>query len=829
MTDQRSDVINAYIRHGWALTPLTKGKSPGINGWDQRGAALKSAEILQPWWGVGLMHAYSGTMAFDVDDWEETKKYGIDVDALYAAPDAVTIISGKKNKGKLLYRMPWGMVFPTKKYIIKVPGGPTQGHTKSHMVFELRCGTSEDLTVQDVLPPSIHPDTGKPYEWGGRGHWSRLPTIPDQLLRIWREMLVDHRPAQVDGVDASWEEIQQALAYINPDCSRDDWRNVGMALRWAGDLRFNSDQAFHLWDTWSKQAPHRYPTGPNETAKQWASFRNNKNTLITLSTLFYMARENGWVRPTPDASVLFQGVTPAKPQDILSVFKPQPPEVDLSLWPPVLAKRAQEVGDGVGCDPSVPLWAGLAAVCGAIDARMRLELNPTFRVPPVLWLMTLGDPAAKKTPGSTPMLDPLTNIEVSEFPRYKQELMDWEAKEIIHAKAYKVWEAYLQGDGGLMDPSQAPVPAELPVKPEPVRIVVQDITSQALARSAAERPRGLLCHLDEMSGWINKLVARNSGEDRSTWVMAYESKRYELERVGAGRVTVENLAVSVYGNVQPRVLAENFDALATDGLLQRFLPVVVRTDKDRRGKPLPDFLTSANLWETTLRSIYALHPVTYRLSNEGSKVYEAFQDWYQDQKQNERLLRSSDTFLTAFGKMEGLAGRLILLFHAIETPYLPTVSADIVKRVVRIVRQFIIPTYRYLLDDDGSMSAFDSWLVDYIIQYADQPKLTMSDIKRSARRVFEKAHITHPMMQNQWVMNGMYLLEQRHWVRRADDGTQEHKGFAEWLVNPSLTTMFSEYRKAVVRAKDEAYKNFDPDDPKRQLSRAHGIDELEEK
>lgn len=814
--------------------PLTEGKKPGFRGWEHRAAAVKDPNTLHPSWGVGLMHAYSGTMAFDIDDWEETKKYGIDVDALYAAPDAVTILSGRKGKGKLLYRMPWGMVLPTKKYQIKVPGGPTPGHTKNHMVFELRCGTSEvGGTVQDVLPPSIHPDTGKPYRWGGKGHWSRLPEIPRELLKVWNDLLnVEHRSTPTSEVMSStWDEITEALSYIDPDCSRDDWRNVGMALRWHGDRTFEPDQAFHIWDSWSKQAPHRYPTRPNEMAAQWNSFRKNKNNLITLSTIFYLARQNGWVRKTPDASVLFQGAVPAQPHDLMSVLKPKPPEIDLSLWPKVLAKRAQEVSDGVGCDAAVPLWAGLAAVCGVIDARTRLELNPTFKVPPVLWLMTLGDPAAKKTPGSYPMLDPLTNIEVSERPRYKQELVEWEAKEIIHAKAHDVWEKYLLGEGGVAAPEDAPVPPELPAKPVPVKIVVQDITSQALALSAGERPRGLLCHLDEMNSWIEKLVGRNSGENRSTWVLAYESKRYELERVGAGRVTVENLAVSIYGNVQPRVLQENFDALATDGLLQRFLPVVLRTDRDRRGKPLPDFLTSSNLWETTLRAIFALEPRTYRLSADASKVYERFQDWYQDQKGNERLLRSSDTFLTAFGKLEGLAGRLILLFHVIESPYEPMVAASTVERVIRIVRQFIIPTYRYLLDDDGSMSAFDSWLVNHIIQYADQPKLTMSDIKRSARHQWNKANITHTMVQNQWVMNGMYMLEQNKWVVRADDGTQEHRGHAEWLINPHLVTMFTDYRKAVVAAKKaklDEISSYTPDTPSQMLRRTHGAEILEE-
>ena len=39
---------------------------------------------------------------------------------------------------------------------------------KEITVLEFRCGTADGLTVQDVLPPSMHPDTGMPYRWGGK-------------------------------------------------------------------------------------------------------------------------------------------------------------------------------------------------------------------------------------------------------------------------------------------------------------------------------------------------------------------------------------------------------------------------------------------------------------------------------------------------------------------------------------------------------------------------------------------------------------------------------------------------------------------------------------
>lgn len=53
---------------------------------------------------------------------------------------------------------------------------------KKVTVFELRGGL-----VQDVLPPSIHPGTGKPYTWRTPPAAEGLPVLPADLLAIWQD------------------------------------------------------------------------------------------------------------------------------------------------------------------------------------------------------------------------------------------------------------------------------------------------------------------------------------------------------------------------------------------------------------------------------------------------------------------------------------------------------------------------------------------------------------------------------------------------------------------------------------------------------------------
>lgn len=164
-----------YVRDaGWALIPIPRGsKGPKIKGWNKAPNTIRTPKAAARLNGhnLGLVHEWSGTCAIDVDDLSEARRWltgrGINLDDLLAASDAVQIVSGRSNRAKLLYRLA--------KNVKPLP------HRKlADGALELRCAG-----VQDVLPPSIHPDTGKPYRW--HGDWRKLPTLPPALLSLWRD------------------------------------------------------------------------------------------------------------------------------------------------------------------------------------------------------------------------------------------------------------------------------------------------------------------------------------------------------------------------------------------------------------------------------------------------------------------------------------------------------------------------------------------------------------------------------------------------------------------------------------------------------------------
>lgn len=181
-----------YIEHGWALCRIPAGqKGPDTKGWNLEANAIRDPAVLNGWTGnVGLLHAWSRTCALDIDNYQAAHGWlaarGVDLDQLMAAEDAVQIVSGRPGRAKLLYRLPDGVDLPLTQQVAD-PDADPKDRSKS-MWLEFRCVSATGGTHQDVLPPSIHPGTGKPYRWGGAGDWRDLPVIPDALLSLWRRL-----------------------------------------------------------------------------------------------------------------------------------------------------------------------------------------------------------------------------------------------------------------------------------------------------------------------------------------------------------------------------------------------------------------------------------------------------------------------------------------------------------------------------------------------------------------------------------------------------------------------------------------------------------------
>lgn len=270
-------MFSDYVRHGWALCAIDRGnKAPTYAKWNERPIDEETADGVV---GAGLMHVQSGTCALDIDNLDLARVWlaerGVDVDALLEAKDAVKISSGRRGRAKLLYRLKT----------------PLRTFKPAGSGVELRCATLEGKSVQDVLPPTIHPDTRKPYEWVyGEpllGDWGALPAIPAALKAAWRELIAEE-PTLPDrkmngDMDVALEKLHKWIATQNPNMEYDDWIKVGMKLHHATG---GAEEGLEIWDHWSatgtrQQHSKDLPVYTKSGCRiHWVSFSSSKGKVL---------------------------------------------------------------------------------------------------------------------------------------------------------------------------------------------------------------------------------------------------------------------------------------------------------------------------------------------------------------------------------------------------------------------------------------------------------------------------------------------------------------------------------------------------------------------
>lgn len=179
---------NRYTeKYGFALVPIEPmRKFPTANDWGD--TALTDPQAATDFytqnadWNMGLALGPSRMCSLDIDCDESfavvLEEFGIPTDALADFPT----IQGRDKGRRVMFRVPDGAELPYAKLNWPTEADPTKRYT----VFELRAAT-DGKQRQDVLPPSIHPDTGKPYRWivqppAPSKPW---PEPPGWLLAIW--------------------------------------------------------------------------------------------------------------------------------------------------------------------------------------------------------------------------------------------------------------------------------------------------------------------------------------------------------------------------------------------------------------------------------------------------------------------------------------------------------------------------------------------------------------------------------------------------------------------------------------------------------------------
>lgn len=220
MSKTSSYYARRYIEaFGFHIVPIEPGrKFPRSKNWGNSTLTNpESASIFyseKPDWNMGIALGPSKKCSLDIDCMDSFKiicdAFGVDLDQLIK--DTPTI----KGRGlRLMFSVPDGVDLPLRQIRWHRESDPkgelyrslqkqateakNDGNTEleaklreeakqynQYTVFELRAAT-DGKQRQDVLPPSIHPETGEPYKWVSQPRKENWPTVPDWLLTLWTE------------------------------------------------------------------------------------------------------------------------------------------------------------------------------------------------------------------------------------------------------------------------------------------------------------------------------------------------------------------------------------------------------------------------------------------------------------------------------------------------------------------------------------------------------------------------------------------------------------------------------------------------------------------
>ncbi len=330
-----------FVNVGLCVIPLKKGV-PQVS-WSEYFHAMPSTDIVEKWRGneyALVCGKVSGVIALDIDSDELAER-------LY-------IFAG------LTYTRKRGSKGFTAFYRYNGEKSQNWKDASGNVICEIL--SDKRLTT---IPPSPHRTTGKPYVWmeGGFGlieSVGTLPVLKEDFIVIMdakypkpKRFTVDAPQAFSDHDDIKLYEAEKMLTFIDAGCARDEWIQIGMALR----DEFG-DAACHVWHNWSATSS-KYKH--NDAQSAWRSFSHEG---VTIATLVYFAKRNGWL---PD----YVSVKPRS--KAVTITNPLPPQItvgglvgDIANWITSTAIRPQ---------PQLSLAAALSFVAAMKGHRVQSSMR----------------------------------------------------------------------------------------------------------------------------------------------------------------------------------------------------------------------------------------------------------------------------------------------------------------------------------------------------------------------------------------------------------------------------------------------------------------------
>lgn len=349
------------------------------------------------------------------------------------------------------------------------------------------------------------------------------------------------------------------------------------------------------------------------------------------------------------------------------------------ILPKILREYCEAVSVSMGTDSAFAGLGILGACATAIGASTRLEVKPGWFEYASLWLALCSRPGTAKSPSLNATFEPIRNIQSELTSAYKQALKTYEGEK---AQARK-------------DPS-----ADLPTKPLPKFILLNDTTCEALIKALSESPKGGALVSDELTSWLgshDKYTGK--GNDRQSYLKLWSSLSTSVLRKADGLTTVKLPVLTVVGGLTPSSLPKLHGG-QEDGFLNRIL---IACPPERKSKYTKQGISpiAQSEYAVFIRKLWQLEPdgqddesylpKTVTLSEEAEEAFEQFYNEMQTELEGETL---PSLLRGTWSKAPTQLGRIALVLHCCkqvageeDDPH--RLSPDTMKGAILLVRYFL--------------------------------------------------------------------------------------------------------------------------------------------
>lgn len=832
---------------GTTIKGVDRSKTPIVYRWqrfcDERAEPLeiKMTLDLQPRAQIGICGGYGDFIALDVDTENSEIKKIIEefMDAHF--PDAPRRIGNPKRVGA--YLCVW----------------ETEGEKRSARYVDENDKTVFELIGkgrQIVMPPSLHP-LGTPYRFADGEELpppiSELPRLTAQHLKVLvhriraagftivekcsadatalptpEELRVYEKLIPAKEAVALTVKFLKTRAKISIE-KQHGHDNAVLVWQKCGDLGCPPEHITNLmWAYWSQRCDPPW-TSYEALEAEVAGVINSRRSPIGINNPDRIAAQyfeqidddggDGEPMKSKATDETADSVTSDKKSDgkktISSLFDPWEryavPDFPFDVLPPDVERFVETHSMIIGCDASALAMCVMTAFSSALDHRFALKMmrNGDFHVSPRLWTLLVGDPSVKKTPTQRAALAPLW--------AHEDRLQDAHKKEIAAHEAM---------EGKAKD---AP--------PEPHRRMSTDVTPEKLGEMLSRHDRGMLVTRDEVSGWIGSMEkyssCRGGASDRAFWLQAFDGGSYIVDRISR-KAHVRNLSISLLGGIQPDRLAQ-LHGLTSDGLLQRFIPVIMRSSKFTEDM---DDDGSKIAYAKIVDQCISAPPATLRMTDAAMEAMNRLRRHIHD------LEVSSGGFADGFqgfvGKLAGAAGTLALILHLIkgDGPHAQALSAvdvETVEHVDRIIRDFVLPHafefYRTseAATDGDRLQRIASWILTTRKERIVSSHLTSGVRLLRGMSLAKVNDCLSPLIAGGWLapeeagpLNNSWNVNERIWklfAERADEEERRKQTIAELMNSDRARTAAQQLRSCVDKLATRA-RTEKADRRKKEMSRS---------